>query len=817
VQALLLSGRLVDADGGARQRYVLIRDRRVAWVGVSRPPEALAHGAREIVTGPRTWIYPGLLNLHTHAAYNVLPLWHSRKAPFNNRFEWRADADYKREIAGRLTSLRDLPDSDATVAIVSELQAIAGGTTVLDRSTRVEANDLAQPAIVLCRDIGNPPEIGLPAARRVDSIVDYFKPDPSGSGQPVPATESNGTARLDNYAAARDAGHLGAVLVHLAEGRTGFGSNRGVDPYSRREFEALMHHPSMQDAGRVRAVPFNLVHGCGVDVHNPAHIDFLRDRRISLIWSPVSNLLLYGDTLDAERLRMEGINVALGSDWSPSGSKHVWDEAKFARRFLSAIGSTLSDADIFRMVTVNAAQCLGATTASGNALGRVEPGAFADMFLIESPIDSDSALEVFFSTEDRDVLATIVDGVPIYGRRTFLEQFGLPLQNLPAREGSAAADKAVHLPEPIKVPLATAIDRVEDHLKSLDPPVLRSNLLASSDKAYQRRMQRLRSQAESFGWTARQTMKQIARGQPSMNGHVPVPPAAVRVWCGFMAGDNRDAFLDHIGSVFLPSTVMLLRELGLTAYFPAVVPEHDVPAAASSTNIAGNANSAAASCPATVGIAFYESQETYARSKEYVGGRLHDLLHASVFRSEAQGSWSAFPVPLARPLRARTAYHLFDEAVDWYSGVTRLCIGVRQSAGLAVSEFHARLEDACAALQSQPHAIDAALMAIDDDYFVFWDHQPQPLAAVGASAGASASASAGIGAPTAAGAATSAGTGAGVDAHLAAFAQCSRIVMQSNATDANANAAPVDTWNGFTVKGGECYRMVFERRALFPW
>jgi cytosine/adenosine deaminase-related metal-dependent hydrolase len=805
---LLLSGRIVYPDGSARSRYVLIRNGRVDWVGVSRPPDALARGAREIVTGPRAWVFPGLINLHTHAAYNVLPLWYSRKAPFDNRFDWRADADYRAAISARLTALKTRPGAEQTLAVVAELQAIAGGTTVLDQSNRLDANAPPEHPIVLCRDTGDTADLGLPADRRIDSIVDYFFND---HGKPSPKTDRDGKALLDLYAADRDAGRLAATLAHLAEGRSGVGSGRGADPYSRVEFQAFMQHPALADAARVRAVPLSLVHCCGLDVSDPAQVQFLADRNISIVWSPVSNLLLYGDTLDAERLLQNGINVALGSDWSPSGSKHVWDEAKFARRYLAAIGSTMSDADVFRMVTVNASRCLGS-----RALGRIEEGACADLFIIESPIDSDSALEVFFTAEDRDVLATVVNGVPIYGRRAFLEQFGLPLQALPAREGSAARDKAVYLPPEVNVDVAGAIDAIEDHLKSMEPPVQRSNLLASSDKPYQRRLQRLRSHVEWFAWSARQTAKQLARGTPPMNGRVPVPPGAVRVSCGFRkdavsrgadarSGDGTvagaraagsassasgDPFLDRLGSVFVPSTVMLLRELGLTAYFPAVAPI-DRPAG----------------CPDTLAIACYESPETYDESLRSVGGRLYALLHDSVFRSDAGGSWEAFPEPLpaaaaavaaaasgaaapagdaASPaLRARAAYHLFDEAIDWYGGLTRLCVGLRDPAH-DVAAFRAQLLDVCLALRAAPGPVDGAILAVDEDYFAFWDHR--------------------------------AGAAPGDDAHLQRLADAAgHVAMRTQAADACGNGALFESWSGLPLKGGECYRITFERRSFFPW
>jgi cytosine/adenosine deaminase-related metal-dependent hydrolase len=821
---LLLSGRIVYPDGGARFRYVLVRSGRVEWVGVSRPPEGLARGAREVVAGPRGWVFPGLINLHTHAAYNVLPLWYSRKAPFDNRFDWRADADYRADISARLAALKTRPGAEQTLAVVAELQAIAGGTTVLDQSNRLDANAPPEHPIVLCRDTGDTADLGLPADRRVDSIVDFFFDD---HGTPSPKIGRDGNPLLDTYAADRDAGRLAATLAHLAEGRSGVGSGRGADAYSRAEFQAFMQHPALQDAARVRAVPLSLVHCCGLDAADPAQTQFLANRNISIIWSPVSNLLLYGDTLDVERLRQHGINVALGSDWSPSGSKHVWDEAKFARRYLAAIGSAMSDADVFRMVTVNASRCLGS-----RALGRIEEGACADLFIIESPIDSDSALEVFFSAEDRDVLATIVNGVPIYGRRAFLEQFELPLQALPAREGSAARDKAVHLPPEVQIDVAGAIDAIEDHLKSMDPPVQRSNLLASSDKPYQRRLQRLRGHVESFAWSARQTAKQLAKGTPPMNGRVPVPPGAIRVWCGFRMIDTTadalapvsasvgtgtgtgtgtgagvsasvsDRFLDRLGSVFVPSTVMLLRELGLTAYVPAVAPAEHPPG-----------------CPDTVAIACYESQAAYDESLRSVGGRLYALLHDSMFRSGARGSWEAFPEPLpaaatvtavtpdaaaaggpaaaaSASLRPRAAYHLFDDAIDWYGGLTRLCVGLRDPAQDAAA-FRAQLLDVCLALRAAPGPVDGAILAVDDDYFSFWDHR--------ASAGP---------APAPALAPTPAPKD---DAHLQQLAGFARIVMQTQAADVCGNGQLFESWSGLPLAGGECYRLTFERRAFFPW
>ena len=87
---LLISGRVVLPDGDARQRYMLIQNGVIARISRSRPPEGLLGGAREVTTGPQDSIFPGLIDLHAHSDYNVLPLWGSPLAPFANRFAYAA-------------------------------------------------------------------------------------------------------------------------------------------------------------------------------------------------------------------------------------------------------------------------------------------------------------------------------------------------------------------------------------------------------------------------------------------------------------------------------------------------------------------------------------------------------------------------------------------------------------------------------------------------------------------------------------------------------------------------------------------------------
>ncbi len=745
---VLLSGRIVLPDGGARQRYVLVQDGVIRWISRSRPPAALIAGAKEIATGSQDWIFPGLIDLHTHSWYNILPLWRSQRAPFDHRHVWRKDPGYKAAIGGVLDQLEGYIPARK---VFSELQAVAGGTTLLDEPRPLDSEE-GEGATLLCRDTGSPRELGLEPGKEVRSVVDFFKPGKSGKPRVKPGYDGK-PAPLDAYVADRE--RLQATLVHLAEGRSGFGSDRGVDAYSRAEFEALMAHPAMRDKAAVRGSRLALVHGCGVDVDDPSHVDFLLERDISIIWSPASNMLLYGDTIDAEAFIQRGINVAVGSDWSPSGSKHVWDEARFARFFLNAIGSDISDADVFKMVTTSPGRCLGLR------FGRIEEGAAADFFVLRSPIESDHPLEVFFSTTDRDVLATVVDGLPIYGDRGFLEEFDLELQDLPEREGSAVEGKAVHLPAPVGVKdFAADITALEDQMKALDPPVLRSNLLGSSDAQYSRSFQFLRATTERFGWSVRRWQRKGASPTP---GRVPVAPNAVQVRIGFSASPDRGRFLADLGRTVLPARVALGRSMGLTACFSAVPPK-DSPAG----------------CPDEVGLDFYESPAVHERTASTAGGRASSLLGEALFRG---GSWSAFPRRYAGEVAAGSCYHLHDDDVDWHHGEVRLLLAARRP-DTPVGDFHAAVARVLDAMD-EPVNRDGALAAVGEDFLALWQH---------ASAG---SRDAGEVPP--------------------ALESVAAVVLNQSHRAEDAKAGLTDRWQGLKLQGGDCLNLVFERRALFPW
>jgi hypothetical protein len=140
----------------------------------------------------------------------------------------------------------------------------------------------------------------------------------------------------------------------------------------------------------------------------------------SLVWSPASNLLLYGTTADIPGALAAGVNVALAPDWTESGSLNLLDEMKVAEQInQSSWGGVVTPQQLVEFVTRNAAKALGV----GDWAGQVAPGFQANILVIPGdPADPYSAL---LNASPGDVELTIVNGRPMYGAPGFMTQFPL--------------------------------------------------------------------------------------------------------------------------------------------------------------------------------------------------------------------------------------------------------------------------------------------------------------------------------------------------------------------------------------------------------
>jgi hypothetical protein len=190
----------------------------------------------------------------------------------------------------------------------------------------------------------------------------------------------------------------------------------------------------------------------------------------------------------------------------------------------------------------------------------------------------------------------------------------------------------------------------------------------------------------------------------------PVPADSVRVFRGRKkAGVRRDIFVERLGQLFMPFTVQMQRQYGLTAYLPAVLPE-----------------SKEGTIPDEVALVFYRTQECYGEAKRRVGGRAYSELHELVFDMPA--SRSGFPKLLAADeITPDQPYHLFERSIDWQTGYCRLFVGTRK-ADEGSDAFLASVAKAARRVQADPRSLDAAIFSATSEWVVWWDHSPTGIA-----------------------------------------------------------------------------------------
>lgn len=106
-----------------------------------------------------------------------------------------------------------------------------------------------------------------------------------------------------------------------------------------------------------------IIHGIGLAASD---IAYMAEKGVKLVWSPRSNISLYGETARVTEFDRLGIPIGLGTDWLPSGSMNMLRELACADDFNKAnLGGYFSDEKLWRMATKGAAQALGFDAVTG--------------------------------------------------------------------------------------------------------------------------------------------------------------------------------------------------------------------------------------------------------------------------------------------------------------------------------------------------------------------------------------------------------------------------------------------------------------------
>lgn len=335
MRPIALRGAVITPTAAWTDGYVVVDGGIVADVRRAKPD-----GVRVIDTDGV--ILPGLIDLHGHPEFNVFAAWEPPRR-FSNRYIWRSSdlyhqlvRDPQNELVTRLPS--------GTQLRYAEVRALVGGVTAIQGASARTAQASAEP---LVRNV----DLWIFDQHRARSMIDL----PSGSS-------GRGGAQLARVLQGIADGAVDAFYLHLCEGRRD-------DKRSQTEFQRFLD----LDAATPATV---VIHGCALSSDQLA---VLAAQGCKLVWSPQSNLRLYGQTtLAADALR-HGMPVALGADWLPSGSTSLLAEMKVARRVLADQGMSIEAHDLVHMVTAGAAEVAGL----GQFLGALTPGRPADVVVFE--------------------------------------------------------------------------------------------------------------------------------------------------------------------------------------------------------------------------------------------------------------------------------------------------------------------------------------------------------------------------------------------------------------------------------------------------
>lgn len=137
-----------------------------------------------------------------------------------------------------------------------------------------------------------------------------------------------------------------------------------------------------------------------------------------MVWSPFSNLLLYGETADVRAAKHEGVPIALGPDWSPTGSKNLLGELKVARVFSRENDELFSDRELVAMVTRDAARILRWDA----ELGSIESGKRADLTVVDD--DNTDPYASLLRADESEVRLVMIGGVARVGVPSIVRALG---------------------------------------------------------------------------------------------------------------------------------------------------------------------------------------------------------------------------------------------------------------------------------------------------------------------------------------------------------------------------------------------------------
>jgi cytosine/adenosine deaminase-related metal-dependent hydrolase len=334
-------------------------------------------GQALVIDCPRLVIAPGLINLHDHLGYAGTPPLEHPGDLYQHRSDWRLGVNGHAPLpfVGRASTAQ---------VLAQELRMVMGGAT-----STVGAG--GRRGLVRNLDVAGASEGLLPGLIRAET----FPLDDASGARDAAACEFG---RNPDTASVGE--HAQAYVAHLGE---------GTDARAQHELRCALGSKDLlrQNSAVVHAMALSR-----------SDAERLAARGASVVWSPRSNLDLYGSTAPVGLLSSLGVRIALGTDWLASGSMNLLRELACARRYDDEVlGGYFDAAQLLRMVTDDAAWALGLE----RRLGELSAGLVADIAVFDGR-DREARAAVVEATT-ADVRLVLRAGAPLYGDAELVAAF----------------------------------------------------------------------------------------------------------------------------------------------------------------------------------------------------------------------------------------------------------------------------------------------------------------------------------------------------------------------------------------------------------
>jgi 5-methylthioadenosine/S-adenosylhomocysteine deaminase len=422
---LLGAGRLGETPAPG---YVLVRGERIAEVGAGAPPDGLAAEAGEVISAAGQAVIPGLINAHTHLFQTFMrgladdkPLLRWLEAAIWPGSLARTEEDFY--LAALIGFVENLKCGATSVLSQHYIQTSARNMDAVAEAARRSGARARLARGFADRDPYHPrlqesPETVL---RETERLVRRWNTDGSRVrvefGPLIPwGCRGDSLQTITRLAREWNVG----VHIHLAE----------TQAEVQMTLDETGQRPACWLAGLgVLDERWQLVHCVWLD---EAEMDLIAAAGCTIVHCPVSNMYLASGVPQVVAWRRRGIPTALATDGPGSNnSQDMLEVLKFTaclQKVDQLDATALLPQQVLEMAYEGGARAMGL----GNDIGRLAPGALADIVLVNlrrphiSPVHSVPSALVY-NANGNDVDTVMVGGQVLVrgGKLTQLDEAGL--------------------------------------------------------------------------------------------------------------------------------------------------------------------------------------------------------------------------------------------------------------------------------------------------------------------------------------------------------------------------------------------------------